>query len=271
MSDSRISDLINGEIDGTNTAAESDELRGLLQENPVAKKEFENLRRIVHAMESRGLEPVPEGHIERILAAIPYRTRGGSTAGVPADPGGGWFAWLSGALGRPGLRLAGSFAAGAVVGAVVWVGWSGGGRQRVDYPLDNSTVSGTMKSIEQTEGFARVGDLGIQAGNVTGAFQLLENEPGSALLAELTLSSPTPVEWVVDYDGAGVSFEGFRRFDGGDGVVAAGGTQTRATHVGDGRYILFFSTRTRPTQPMTVRIFSAGELLFEQAVSGNSD
>jgi len=124
-----------------------------------------------------------------------------------------------------------------------------------------------MKTIDHTEGFERVGSAGVQLDVVEGTFLLHRHEDDGLLLAEVDLHSDIPVEWELVYDQATVSFEGFRRYSTTSSAVTADGSRARIRHEGEGRYLLFFSTRSDTPSPIAVRVFADNELLFEDEIS----
>lgn len=264
-------DLINGELDGTNTGDQSAELRAWFDQNPGEREQFDVMQTVVGAMEAEGFHEAPEGHLETVVASIPFRLHPAEEAARP-DAGLGWYGWLRDIFSRPALRFAGAFGVGLVAGAVVW---SAAVKRSVDtplhYTLDIADISGTMKSVSDVPGYTPIGELEVRLEGVEGRFQLHRHESGEALLAEVELHSDAPIEWVLEYDSRAANLEGFRRYTGSGGSLVATDSptlaQTRTSHEGDGRYVLFFSTRDGLEAPMTVRIFSSEELLFEDLIT----
>jgi len=272
--DSRHADWINGELDRTNTGEQSDELHTWFETHPEEKADFEAMQAIVRTMEAEGFCDAPDGIVERAVATLPLHRYPVEEAAHHVGGGGGdgWFAWLREAFSRPALRFAGAFAIGLVAGAVVWASVTKHSADPpFDYTLDISEISGTMKSVSSAPGYERVGALSVQIDGVEGTFQLHQHESNETLLAEVQLHSDGPIEWELEYDAHTANLEGFRRFSGGRGNLVATDSetrsQTRASNEGDGRYILYFSTPNRLEAPMTVRIFSSDELLYEDIIT----
>jgi hypothetical protein len=93
---------------------------------------------------------------------------------------------------------------------------------------------------------------------------LHESEAG--LVAEVSLESSKEIDWVLQYDHPNLHFEGFRQFNGGSSNIVAAMTETRVSHRGHNRYIFFFTQKSRGHTPLTMRIFSAEELVFEETL-----
>jgi hypothetical protein len=202
-------------------------------------------------------EPPPDLG-DNVLASIPFgkyttaRTNGRSVVR--------WGDWLFARR----LRYAGTFAAGIIIGVIVYavVGYDGGG----DDTFDNSLMYGTMRSIESTHEFEQIQSAGIDLDEISGDVCIYGS--GHALLVEVSLKSPGDIEWVLQYDNNDVSFEGFRHLGGQGCEVAAAATETRVNQRGDSKYVLFFSNKDRSTIPMVFKVFSADQkLLFEKILT----
>lgn len=257
----RLTTLMNGEIDGTNDAASSAELEERLSADADARAEFESLRALSRRLNAVPAVEPPPHLVHRIIAAIPFgrieRARRTHAVGVGA--------WLAGLFPRFRMRYVATFATGLVAGFVLlWVAVAG---DRVDRPLDISNLYGTMRAIESSDGFAVVGSTGIDAGQVRGEIRLHESD--RKLLAEISLNTPDEIEWVLNYGDADVAFEGFRQLEGSSGTIQAANSTMTVSHRGAGRYLLFFTEQGDGDHPMSIEIFSSGNLLYQKDLRRN--
>lgn len=262
----RLTELIHGETDGTNSAADSAELRERLAADPAARAEFESMQRLNEGLGRVPAAEPPSHLFHRIIDAIPFGRApwSGRHSGAHAHAdAGGIGTWLAGLLPRPRMRVLATFATGLVCGALLlWVAVDGRG---VDQSLDISHVYGTMRAIEANDGFEVIGTAGIDADRVHGEIRLHESD--RKLLAEISLDAAEDIEWVLTYGAADVDFEGYRQVAGNTArVELAGGTMTVK---GAGRYLLFFTERSVPLQPMRIEIFSSGNLLYQKDLRRN--
>jgi hypothetical protein len=262
--DPTILELMHAEIDGVITPDESTRLRSYLEENPDARTYLERLQRITATLDATPSAEPPHGAVERAIDAIPFPSQS-HTYGEIHTPG--FFTWLREAVSWQPLRYAATLGCGAIIGVVLFSTTRAPLDSPFNYPLDNSGFSGTMKSIDHTEGFERVGSAGVQLDVVEGTFLLHRHEDDGLLLAEVDLHSDIPVEWELVFDQATVSFVGFRRYSTMSSAVTADGSRARIRHEGEGRYLLFFSTRSDTPPPIAVRVFADNVLLFEDEIS----
>lgn len=255
----RTIELMNREIDGVNTSAQSDELNRLLAGDADARAEFDALKALHRRLEAIPVADPPPHLIHRILSAVPFGRYPGR---APAHEGLG--AWLSGIFSRPRLRLAATFATGLVAGIVLWAAVDSG---HVDSSIDTSNLYGTMRSIHSSDGFQVVGHVGIETAQVRGEVRLHESD--RKLLAEISLDTTDPIEWTVRYNRDDVAFEGFRQVEGDAGSVSAAGDVMTVSQAGSGRFILFFTEQNDIPAPMSIDIFSAGNLLYHKDLTRN--
>ena len=266
MIDHTYIDLINGEIDGVNSPADSEKLYRFLDANEKAKTYHEVLERIVRRMEAQPQVEPPAELLDRIMATIPG-ARPPAFEHTASRETAGFFSWLREAWTRPQIRLAATFSFGFIVAAIVFttIGYRGNSGD----PLDQYQLSGTMKTIDSSDGFEQIGALAVDLEQVHGEVRLLESE--STLLADVDLDSAGEIEWVLQYDDDDVAFEGFRRFARGSSEVAAAGTEMRVTHRGDNRFLLFFSQKDDSPAPIKIQIFAADRLIYEDAIVGRHE
>jgi hypothetical protein len=254
---------MNAELDGANTEAQSRELEALLAADPSAREHFERLRGLTSRLASIESVDPPAHLLHRILSAIPF---GKYPLRAKREREAGLFSWLGTLIPRPRLRYASAFAVGLVAGFVLL--WATVANDRVDGSLDISNLYGTMKAINPSDGFREVGSVGIDLDQVRGEIRLHESD--RRLLADVSLSAPEQIEWVLRYNASDVAFEGYRRLEGDSGAVAAAEDRMMISQVGESRYILFFSERENGRPDMSVEIFSDGKLLYQKDLAGTA-
>ena len=131
--DRELQELMNAEMDGVATAAQSAKLRNLIQDRPEAAAEFQRLKCVVSALDQLGMEDPPASLEMNVLRAIrtgakPARERSGFLATVGA--------WMGGGL---GFR---AFAMGAALGVLAFALLSGNLMSRPG--ADSRTWTGSM-------------------------------------------------------------------------------------------------------------------------------
>ncbi len=258
MIDPEFVEQANKELDGVLSRTESDLFHKRLATDDEAAKYFESLRATLAAVDAAE-EPDPPSHLEsRILGAIPWRQHRTQTPTRERATLRDW--WIF----TPKLRYAVTFVFGVLFGLIVYTSivyntdQSPGG-------LDDSDFYGTMRYINSTDGFQETQSVGVNLDQVTGHVRL--HEADRVLLAEVSLESAGEIEWVLQYDEFDVSFEGFRQSEGRAGDVHATSTETRIYQTGEARYMLFFSQKHHKVTPITIKIFSADQLLLEQSLT----
>ena len=244
-------DLMNREIDGANTEAESRQLHEHMESHPEARERFERLN------ETPQVDP-PSHLFHRIIEAIPFGRQA-------AEPARGFGAWISTILPTPRLRYVSTFALGIVAGfALLFVTLTG---DRDGGSLDINQLYGTMKVIDPADGFQIVGSQAVDLDHIRGEIRLHESH--RTLLADVSLHATNPIRWTLSYDQTDVAFEGFRQVEGGGEVVSAS-TGFSVDQAGDGRFILFFSEKDDELAPITLSIYEAGKLLYSKELLGQA-
>ena len=151
----RITELVNGELDGANSSSESAELAGILEQDASAKAFFEETKALFGALGSIPDAEPPAELRQRIMESI-----GRETAVVPSTPGviAAIQNFFQPVLKRPAWAMSYAFAAGLIVG-VVTLNVTGTGA----IP-ENQAVQGTMGQANSRvldEASLQVGDLTV--------------------------------------------------------------------------------------------------------------
>ena len=209
MSDERHIELTHGEIDGTNSLAESAELRGLVERDPTAREFLQDMKQLSEVLDRVEDAEVPQGlrgSIRSAIAAskdvsppIPLRKR---KPRIPA--------------GTPGLRLATALAAGVVLGLIVGprIFNDAGGWNPSDFG------GAMMRGSRITE------PVDLDADRFSAAFRGVQN--GDRLLVTFDIEAQAPAEVTVEYDIGKFELTGFARRGGHFDVLEAR----------DGRFII---------------------------------
>jgi hypothetical protein len=254
-------DLMNAELDGVNSTKESDLLREYLASNREAHDHFEDLKFTIGRIDAGKAFVEPPLDLEqRIFTSICWgrRRSEGSGRSTPS--------WIARCFSAPHLRYAAAFTAGILIGVILYskVGYEVAGGSL----FDKSRLYGTMKFIESADGLEEIKSLDVEAGEVRGQIRLHESE--RALVAEVSLSSSDPIEWVLQFDEDDVLFEGFRHIDGKgkDCNIITAASEARVRQTGHNKYILFFSQDNHLDAPIVAKIYSADHsLLFERSLT----
>jgi len=181
MTDPRLNELIQAEIDGELDAQQRAELARRLLADPAARAERDDLRRVCTALDAiPQLEPPPDLR-DKVLAALPHSRPLTRTARVAARD-----AWVSTHRWRYAALLAGVAAAGTIV------------FQTVRSPGPAGTeAAGTMVT--------GVLDRAQLEGPVSGTVALYRDGTGLGLRFDLAASGPVKV--VIVNDGQTVGLE----------------------------------------------------------------
>lgn len=258
MIEKKYIDLMNAELDGVNSSKESEELSEYLVSNREAKDHFEDLKFIFGRIDaSKSVDP-PSNLEDKIFSSI---SRGKRHSYHSSDHKASWIARC---FSVPHLRYAAVFAAGILIGVILYsrIGYEGVGGGS----FDKSRLYGTMKFVESAYGLEEIQSIDVDVGEVRGQIRLHESE--RALVAEVSLYSLDSIEWVLQFDKEDVLFEGFRHVDGKDCDIVAAATEARVRQTGDNKYVLFFSQNDHLDTPMVAKIYSADHLLlFEKSLT----
>jgi len=234
MSDERLTELINLDLDGVLDADGRAELERRLAADPAARARHAELAKV--AVKLAGLTPLdPPRDAVPSAKVLAWR---------PRRPGGTW------------TRYAAALAAGVVVGAV---GLSLYRLQPEGLMVDSSEMAGTM---------ARTGPASVLLDTQTISTpdlqgQVTLREADGLWVVEFDLRSDRPVTVVASYDGAEARLQGFAPPDEGAAQIGTG--PGRVTFAAEGqRHAAFY---LKPIEgaggPITIRFQAAGESALE--------
>ncbi len=196
MIDERLRELMNGEIDGENSAEESRELREALGSDEEARRYFDDLAELGRRFESAGGIDPPPALRRRILEST-TRVEAAGTPGVstPSRPARRSLADSLREAFTP--RLAYAFAAGVAVGAILLVVVSGPGREATRVSPED--VRGTMAprggGLSESPGYI---ELDLPAAEGSGSVSYSPDE----IRLDVSLLTYEDVSVVLTFEGA---------------------------------------------------------------------
>ena len=234
-------DLIQGEIDGVNPAAESARLKDLLASRPDLDARFGSLRRVSETLgQAERLDP-PPGFVDGVMSAV--RRRKPEKEARP-----GWLEVLRSLLTPAPLAAC---ACTLLVGVVL------GGLLPPDAGLfsrsERAALSGTALAHGRLGAPGSLDRRSIAREGVTG--EAVTRIEEGLLVLDLELDATRPFDVNLDLDGTGLSPRSFSQ-DGppsGDVVMAAG--QVRFSHpAGRRRYNVSFGIGDPGGRPLRLRL-----------------
>lgn len=254
MNRSRLDELINGEIDGVNGRAETDELAALLRSDPEARRRHDELREAVGLLERLEMVEPPAELRDRIMSAV---DEAGTVPGperpprafAPGDALRGLVGWLR----RPAVVPA--FAAG-VLATLILVAV---GRQ-----LESGPPAPAQRDLlgvvlpEQTPALA-----GFESASpgVRGAWRAVQE--GERTLLRLDLETERPVDVSVQA-GRGSVCTGHLSVRPPAGGVSVEGGRIVLRGVSRGRHDLLFRQDT-PGPAVFRTVVTAGDAVIDES------
>lgn len=253
MISQRIMELMNQEIDGVNSPAESRELQDHLADHPESRRLLSELTEAVGIFDKVTPLVPPLGLHDRILAST-------EAFHVPARKD--WRAGLRDIFG-PVLRpaVAASFALGLLAGFLVLEGYRSLGKDFAG--TDSSHLQGMAGHGRDTLSSAPVVVQTLTGPRVSG--QLSAQASGAhALIALEITSEETLTVQLVHHDRW--SSTGFRTLAGRTGDLRVTTNKVVFETSGAGRWEINL-LRTHGNEPVIIQIYHKGELVTEQAVT----
>lgn len=250
MLEKKIVDMLNQELDGTNSEKERAAIRKVLQKKPEARKYLEDLQEM-SLMFRRTRDVPPPAHLKnRILSALPFPKR---TAPIRPSR---VQSFLHGLRSGTGYRYAYSFAGGAVVGVLLFVMFT--------YPpVDSADMAGTMGSGGLTTFTEAKAD--VQLKEITGA--VVARRFPATIVADLDFQASGEVDVILDFDQRQIHVDAFRPISGAQGTLVMLDGQVRLTVSGDHKYQITFAGQSESPTPISVKLFAQGNLLSEYELS----
>lgn len=240
-------ELIQGEIDGVNSAEESARLKEILASNPELDARFGSLKRVAESLGGAERFDPPPGFTNGVMATV-HRRR------MEAAERPGWRETLRSLFAPAPLAAC---ACALVIGVVL------GGLLPSDSGLfsrsEREALSGTALSGGQLAGRGLLDRQPIARTGVRG--EAVTRVDAGLLVVEVWLDADLPVAVSLDLGGTGLSPRSFSQDvpSGGDLVIADDGV--RFTHpAGRNRYSLAFAAGELPGRSLLLRV-GDGEVL----------
>ena len=236
-----IIDLLNQELDGTNTRRNSATVKRLLQKNAEARQYFSDLQSVA-AMIKQVPTVEPPAHLKKkIFAALHFPELQQAASPARKRLLDGFFSGFS-------FRTAYTFAGGAVAGILLFVLFT-------NIPPDSDSMVGTMAPNHT----AAVASTNVSLDQVTGS--IVATETGSTLTADLNLDCRQEIDVVLNFDEHQLKVEAFHPEDNSRSTITLLEGQARLTLTGPNRCSVSFQNTTDSTPSLTAKLFSRGVLL----------
>ena len=258
MIDERYVELINKELDGFNTEAESKELEEFLSDNSEALQYYDELLRAASALKRvQQVEPPSflETHILNTIKALP----------VPVRPG---FRWINTILDlfreRPVARYAVVFASGLCVGILLLVVAD---QWRQDEIPDSSKVGGAIVLPREISRLQKIDSVALNGSGFRSVFKTLRGEGNITVECTVTASENLRVELSADLDE--LKFAGVNRLGGTDNDVMATAGRVIFTGTKSEHGLITFAEVATPQQPIEVRLYRGGTVIGNTSIRTN--
>jgi hypothetical protein len=254
--DSSLVELINKEIDGINSRADSAKLKEYLAENREAKDLYNDLVRV-----STLLKTVDEVEVPRSLRASILNTIDSSRYAVRErrNPLRSVIDLLPQ---RVSLRYAFVFSFGLVVGLVIYALFVD---MNKDASIDISKLHGTMVLNRASESFETADNVEINLDKVHGT--VTTKHARGLLSIEVNLQSQQEIETLLEFDPSAISFTSFEQPDNAKNNVNIRENSLRLTGSGDNKCLLMFNDKAPAATSVNLKIFSSGTLVYEKVLS----
>jgi hypothetical protein len=258
MIDERYIELINQELDGFNTEAESQELEQYLSGSIEALQYYDELLRAAIALKRvEEVEPPSflKTHILNSVKALPVPVRSG-------------IKWINSALDifrqRPAARYAVVFASGLCVGILLLVL---GDSSRKDDVTDPLKVSGSMVLPREISRLQKIDSVAVDGSGFRSIFKTLRGNGTITVECIVGASDNLRVELSADLDE--LKFVGVNRLGGTDNDVMATGGRVIFTGTKSEHGLITFADVASPQQPIEVRIYKAGSVIGSVSLRTN--
>lgn len=257
MIDQKYIDLINQELDGTNTQKESILLRECLSNDTIVQKLFNDLKKSFSVLEKIPQVDPSQNLKKLIMNSIPVSK-------PQSNERRGFLQAL-----RPNrqfgmkLRYAYVFSLGVIAGAVVLI-------------LLNPNISGNVMSLEseilgsviphgKPLDFQISDNFDVSLEQLQGTIQIKRS--GAIILAKLNIESQFPVEVIFEFDGNYINFNGYNLSDMEETNLNISRDFVRLHGIKHNKGVMIFKDQGNSGQPMKFKILSSEETLYEREVS----
>ncbi|MFQ5771498.1 MAG: anti-sigma factor family protein [bacterium] len=252
MIDKKYIELINYEIDGVLSDAESAVLKEYLANNSEAQELYDDLNKLSKKLQQASEIEPPVNLKKYILNTIPvnkYATKGKSRLLESFAP-----AWQF----RFKFNYVYVFSVGLIVGIIIT-----SLLLNRTYSLDPSNLTGALlinKSLDSFKTGERH-DIKLQAVKGSIHFKYAKE----IILAELFLKAPQQVNLTLSFNHQDVAFQSFSHSNASGIHLEVSDGELKLSHAGEQRYFFIFKDKTFTETTMNIKIVSESTLLFEQS------
>lgn len=244
--DQKFQELINADIDGEISAAESDELRAFLEKSAEGRELHRELTAMCSMLASVEDE-TPPPHLQHVIM------NSVKPAGVTRETPG----FLQSLFGIPALRYAMTFAAGVFL-ALSLVN-SG---QVSNRAFDD--VTGLVGTVAEPVSADLESTVAIDETAVAGTVSLRSS--GSILILDFDLMAMEPVEIEADYTDNTIWFNGFAQLESSGTTVSAETGRVRLGMEGKRRYAVYLQNEGSRETTVRLRFMANGALVYETSL-----
>jgi len=245
--DQMYTDLINADIDGEISTAESAELHAYLAQNSEGRalhKELSSLCSRLDATES--IDPPP--HMRQVIM----------NSVKPARPEAKSAGFLSTLFATPAFGYATTFAAGVLL----TLSLMNAGQISIR-AFDN--VTGLVGSVADPVNANTLGAISVDAAAVAGTVSLRSS--GSMLILDFDLVATQPIEIEADYTDKTIWFNGFAQLESSGTTISADTGRIRLRMEGKRRYAVYLQNESGRNTTVKLRFKADGQVLHEASLN----
>lgn len=254
MTEKTLSELVHKELDGATSGKESAKLKAYLEKNPWARAMQDDLAALARSLRKVSVIEPPRNLKKNVLNAISTARHSAQARRRPVSS----IIWDLFAVVRP--QYAYAFVAGLLLGIVVYAVIL----PRQESMTDITSLYGTMLSQDTGPGFQTGESAEIELDQIRGTVTLKHAK--GVLLADVELRSQQEAEIVLGFDEKQLEFAAFGRFDGEKTTVMVDRSEVHLLNVGENRYVVLFGARGTPSEPLDLKVFSQGVLVYRKAI-----
>jgi hypothetical protein len=253
MKDKELQRLMNDQLDGLATPAESEQLRRELASHEGARMQYRSLGAVFDALNRAEIEEPPPDLKQNVMRAIHHRVEMVLVRK-------GWRESIGAAFRkRPAFRYAYSFAAGAALAVLTFALLTG--NPLTGSGIDSGPFSGTMLPSLGAGQLRRIDsrEFNLRDGRVLA--EMLS--AGDRFVARITARAPEGTEVVVSYDPDSWSVAGLKQHPAtaNDVMLGFGRLSVRIQQIGESQYLLYLARRGPAGSPLRIAIHSPNGLV----------
>lgn len=242
--DSRIRELIHGELDGINSPEQSKELQGILAADSKAADYFRELKDLDATLKGSPMVEPPASLKADIMAEIGAGQS--HTTITPIHVG-------SASRNRVSLKAVSMFAVGLAAGLACFLLFGGGDRPAF---LNQSDLYGTIAAVKDRSVFTPVAEQELTLDGVTA--EIKTHSAKGIGSATLEIETEGTVDVALSFEPNRMSFLGFGQSTGTANQFSIEDGTIHFVNSGNGRYTFLFAGSELPAGEITVAILRDG-------------